>query len=196
MNITKFVIVALAAAFSHGVLADTTPKYDVTREPGKVSVTGTVKTKSTIVGIEPDTRTVWLKDSKGKIVQVTVGEEARNFDQLKLGDTVAAEYTQALTLSLKKTTGPATVSQSETLNRAPEGAKPGGSAARAITVMANVVALNPQTRTVTLKGPQGNAVDIVVEDPEQFKRVKKGDQVEVVYNEAVAISVEPQQISK
>jgi len=196
MNITKLVIVALAAAFSHGVLADTTPKYDVTREPGKVSVTGTVKTKSTIVGIEADTRTVWLKDSKGKIVQVTVGEEAKNFDQLKLGDTVAAEYTQALTLSLKKSTGPATVSQSETLNRAPEGAKPGGSAARAITVMANVVALNPQTRTVTLKGPQGNSVDIVVEDPEQFKRVKKGDQVEVVYNEAVAISVEPQQISK
>ena len=59
-----------------------------------------------------------------------------------------------------------------------------------------MVALNPQTRTVTLKGPQGNSVDIVVEDPEQFKRVKKGDQVEVVYNEAVAISVEPQQISK
>jgi len=196
MNTTKLVIVALAAAFSHGVLADTTPKYDVTREPGKVSVTGTVKTKSTIVGIEADTRTVWLKDSKGKIVQVTVGEEAKNFDQLKLGDTVAAEYTQALTLSLKKSTGPATVSQSETLNRALEGAKPGGSAARAITVMANVVALNPQTRTVTLKGPQGNSVDIVVEDPEQFKRVKKGDQVEVVYNEAVAISVEPQQISK
>lgn len=196
MNTTKLVIVALAAAFSHGVLADTTPMYDVTREPGKVSVTGTVKTKSTIVGIEADTRTVWLKDSKGKIVQVTVGEEAKNFDQLKLGDTVAAEYTQALTLSLKKSTGPATVSQSETLNRAPEGAKPGGSAARAITVMANVVALNPQTRTVTLKGPQGNSVDIVVEDPEQFKRVKKGDQVEVVYNEAVAISVEPQQISK
>ncbi|CAD6525639.1 hypothetical protein LMG28727_02064 [Paraburkholderia kirstenboschensis] len=196
MNTTKLAIVALAAAFSHGALADTTPKYGVTREPGKVSVTGTVKTKSTIVGIEPDTRTVWLKDSKGKIVQVTVGEEARNFSQLKLGDTVAAEYTQALTLSLKKTTGPATVSESQTLNRAPEGAKPGGTAARAITVMANVVALNPQTNVVTLKGPQGNSVDIVVEDPEQFKRIKKGDQVEVVYNEAVAISVEPQEISK
>jgi Cu/Ag efflux protein CusF len=31
----------------------------------------------------------------------------------------------------------------------------------------------------------------MVEDPEQMKNIKKGDQVEAVYTEAVAISVEP-----
>jgi hypothetical protein len=45
---------------------------------------------------------------------------------------------------------------------------------------------------MTLKGPQGNSVDVVVEDPDQLKLIKKGDQLEVVYNEALAISVEPQ----
>ena len=35
------------------------------------------------------------------------------------------------------------------------------------------------------------AVDVIVEDPEQMKNVRKGDQVEVVYTEAVAISVTP-----
>jgi hypothetical protein len=43
-----------------------------------------------------------------------------------------------------------------------------------------------------LKGPQGNSVDLVVQDPEQLKLIRKGDQLEVLYNEAVAISVEPQ----
>jgi len=42
-----------------------------------------------------------------------------------------------------------------------------------------------------LKGPQGNLVDLKVRDPEQFKLVKKGDQVQVTYTEAMALSVTP-----
>lgn len=44
---------------------------------------------------------------------------------------------------------------------------------------------------ITLKGPKGNTVDMVVEDPKQFADIKKGDQVQAVYTEALAISVEP-----
>ena len=58
--------------------------------------------------------------------------------------------------------------------------------------MANVTAVNHQTGAMTLKGPQGNSLDVVVEDPEQLKLIRKGDQLEVVYHEALAISVEPQ----
>ena len=57
--------------------------------------------------------------------------------------------------------------------------------------MADVVAVNAKAKTVTLKGPQGNTVDVIVEDPEQMKNIRKGDQVQVVYTEAVAISVTP-----
>jgi hypothetical protein len=34
-------------------------------------------------------------------------------------------------------------------------------------------------------------VTLAVRNPEQFKVVKKGDQVEVTYTEALALSVEP-----
>jgi hypothetical protein len=163
----------------------------VNSAPGKVSVTGTVKTTATVVGIEPATRTVWLKDAKGKVVQVVVGEEARNFDQLKIGDVVNAEYSEAMTVTLKK--GGATVGANETqsMERAPMGAKPGGTASREVTVMAVVTAVNHQTGAVTLKGPQGNSLDLMVQDPEQLKLVKKGDHIQVVYTEAIAVSVEP-----
>jgi hypothetical protein len=156
-------------------------------------MTGTVKTTSTVVGIEPDTRTVWLKDPKGKVVQVVVGDEARNFDQLRVGDIVKAEYSEAMTVTLKKGGGAKqTANENNTLERAPMGAKPGGAASRKVTVMANVIAVNHQTGAMTLKGPQGNSVDVVVEDPEQLKLIRKGDHLEVVYTEAIAISVEPQ----
>jgi hypothetical protein len=62
---------------------------------------------------------------------------------------------------------------------------------REVQIVANVVAVNPRNRSVTLKGPRGNTLGPIVEDPEQFANVKKGDQVESVYTEALAISVEP-----
>jgi hypothetical protein len=60
-----------------------------------------------------------------------------------------------------------------------------------VQIVANVVAVNPKTRSVKLKGPRGNTLDLTVADPEQFANVKKGDQVESVHTEALAISVEP-----
>ena len=77
------------------------------------------------------------------------------------------------------------------MERAPLGAKPGGTLGREVKIVADVVAVNPKTRTVTLKGPKGNTVDLKVEDPAQFANIKMGDQVDAVYTEALAISVEP-----
>ncbi|WP_233806834.1 hypothetical protein [Paraburkholderia sp. HP33-1] len=191
MTVGKLIIAAALVCLANTGFAQTDAPVVVKREPGKVTMSETVKTTSTVVGIEPETRTVWLKDPKGKVVQVVVGEEARNFDQIRVGDTVKAEYSQALTITLKKGSAPLTANETATLDRSPAGAKPGGAAARQVTIMANVTAVNHQSSVITLKGPQGNSVDVVVQDPEQLKLIKKGDQMEVVYTEAVAISVEP-----
>ena len=73
------------------------------------------------------------------------------------------------------------------------GSKPGetaGAVGRQVTIVADVTAVDPATQMVTLKGPQ-RTVDLKVPDPEQFKRIAKGDQVEATYTQAVAMAVEP-----
>ena len=60
-----------------------------------------------------------------------------------------------------------------------------------VSVLADVVAVDMKTSVVTLRGPKGNMVELNVADPGQLKLIKKGDQVEAVYAEAVAITVEP-----
>lgn len=192
MRSSKIIVAAALVSFATAGFAQTEPKVGVKSAPGKVSMTSTAKTTSTVVGIEPATRTVWLKDAKGKVLQIVVGEEARNFDQLKIGDVVTAEYSQAMTITLKKGGAPLAANENQSMERSPSGAKPGGTASREVTIMANVTAVDRQTGIVTLKGPQGNSVDLVVQDPDQLKLIKKGDQMEVLYTEAVAISVEPQ----
>jgi hypothetical protein len=74
------------------------------------------------------------------------------------------------------------------------GAKPGeqpaGAAGRQVTIVADVVGLEPATQTVTLKGPK-RTVDLHVTNPEQFKLIAKGDQVEATYTQALAMTLEP-----
>jgi ribosomal protein L6P/L9E len=53
------------------------------------------------------------------------------------------------------------------------------------------VAVDPKASTITVKGPKGNLVTLDVQNPDQFKVVKKGDQIEATYTEALALSVEP-----
>ena len=70
-----------------------------------------------------------------------------------------------------------------------DGDLPAGSA-RQVTVIADVVAVNAKTQTLTLRGPK-RTVDLRLRDPKQVKLVKVGDQVEATYTEALAVSVEP-----
>ena len=73
---------------------------------------------------------------------------------------------------------------------AKKGDKPGVAVAREVKVTANVVAVDAATQYVTLKGPE-RTVGLKVQDPNQFKLIKVGDQVEATYTEAVAIALEP-----
>jgi hypothetical protein len=165
----------------------------MTTAPGKVGASQTVTMTATVVSIDLGSRDLVLTDSKGKMHKVNVSDQARNLDQVKVGDKVTAEYTEAISLELKKKGSgdlpPAHVE--EAMVRSPKGTKPAGVVGRQVTALATVVAVNPKKKFVTLRGPQGNEYEVEVLDPAQLAAVTKGDQVEVVYTEAFAISVKP-----
>jgi hypothetical protein len=47
-----------------------------------------------------------LKGPKGRVVALTVADDVQGFDQLKVGDTVAVAYAQALALQMLPEPGP------------------------------------------------------------------------------------------
>jgi len=184
---------ALAAAFSPVAFAQQAkpPMAAVmaASAPGKGGVVGAVKVTATVVALDATTRTATLKGAKGKIVDVVVPPEAKNFDQIRVGDLVTVEYLRALTLELKGKGSIRSGSAQAASAPAPAGAVAGGSVARQMVILANVTAVNAKDNVITLRGPKGNVVDVTV-DPSQRKLVKVGDQVEAVYTEAMAITVE------
>ena len=180
----------LAATASFAVSAQSTG-VAVDRQPGKVGIAQAVDVTATISAIDAPKREITLKGPEGREVTVVAGAEVKNFNQLKVGDKVDIQYVEALVLELKKGGGlPVARTQKDSMETAKPGATPGAKGARQLTVVGDVIALDPATQTVTLKGPQRTA-DLKVRDPEQFKLISKGDQIQATYTEALAIAVKP-----
>jgi hypothetical protein len=189
-----FTLALIAAAFAATAFAQKPEAAGgvVVSEPGRAAVVREAEISAQVVAIDKATRTVTLKGPQGNVVDVVAGDEVKNFDQIKLGDFVVARYAQALTLELRKTKVKAgDVAVREDAARAKSGERPAVAGAREVTAIADVIGVDAKKSTITLKGPRGNVVTLDVQNPDQFKVVKKGDQVQVTYTEALALSVEP-----
>jgi Cu/Ag efflux protein CusF len=192
------IIVSLAATVLLGTLLQPAlskdkPGHEVaaSAEPGTGTVKEIFRATGVVEAIDLQKRHVTVKDSHGKVISLEIGPEARNLDQLKVGDKVNVRYAQALTLTLMKD-GKEVGGRTETLSgdRTPAGQRPGGAIGRKVEVTANVVAVNRKTHMITLRGTEYE-VDLTVRDPEQLKMIKVGDQVHAVYTEAMALSIDP-----
>ena len=163
----------------------------VSSEPGKASIVTVAEATATVVAINKATRVVTLKGASGRTLDVVCGDEVRNFAQIHVGDDVKVSYKEALTLELKKARAPLKSNATVTTVGAPPGSQPAATTGVEITVLADVIAVDPQKSTISLRGPTGNVIDLKVQNPDQFKVVKKGDQVEAVYTQAFAVAVTP-----
>ena len=170
---------------------DVTGGTAVASEPGKAAMVRTIKVTAQVMAIDKATRTLTLKGPDGNTVDVVAGEEVKNFPQIKVGDFVVVEVVQSLALELRKTKGGEAIAAREGVVTAKPGERPAAAAGREITAIAKVTAVDPKAKTISLKGPRGNVVKLNVENPDQFKVVKVGDEVQVTYTEAAAVSVEP-----
>ena len=172
--------------------SDVTGQTVITSEPGRAKAVRTEAVTARVVAIDKATRTFTLKGPHGNTIDVVAGDEVRNFDQVRVGDAVVARYVRAIALELRKSKAESgDVAVREQAMRAAPGERPAIGAQREIRAIAEVVALDAKKNTITLKGPHGDKVVLDVLNPDQFKVLKKGDQIDVVYAESVALSVEP-----
>ena len=161
----------------------------VQSELGAVAIGQSAQVAGTISVIDVETREVTLTTSEGKAIVIACGPEVKNFDQLRVGDVVEMEFTQALALELKKGS---TAEISRTVEGASATAKPGstpgGVAGARVRVVAEVLAMNVETQTVTVQVPE-RTVDLRINDPAQFGNISVGDRIEATYVEGMAVLV-------
>lgn len=143
-----------------------------------------------VVAIDKADRTLTLRGAEGNIVTLEVGEEARNFDQIEIGDNLNVEYYESVALYLGKAGQKPDVASGQVVARSEKGDKPAGVVMEIVDVSATIQSIDKKTRHVTLKLPDGRVVDKKV-DPsvKAFDSLKVGDAVHAMFTEAIAISV-------
>ena len=183
----------IATAIVVPAIAQPTGGASVVAAPGTAYASRVVTASATVTAIDMTTRQVTLRRADGSTFTVVAGEQVRNLPQLRVGDTVTIDYYDSLALELKKGGTGAPASRSDTLSgsRAELGQRPGGITTHETVIVADVIAVNPAGQTMSLRGPGGRVVVLPVRDPEQFKRIAVGDQVQATYIEAAAVSITP-----
>jgi len=189
MNLKHAVVAMLLAGLSTISVAQdsATTKISI---PGKVTLMGEVSISAVVKAIDASKRIITLKTPDGKIDKITAGPEVRNFDQIKVGDTVKAKAIESLTLELLKG-GAGSPERTDATDeaRAKKGEKPGAAIASMITFIADVTEVDQKASTITLKGVHETST-LKVNDPEQLKLIKVGDRIKGTYVEAIAVVVE------
>ena len=180
--------VVLLVGLTSVTMAQQKESDDKSAKPGRVAV-DTVTLTGTVKAVDLDKKTATIEGSGGRVVTVDA-KNARNLDQVKVGDKVTLTYTREVAVTVRKTDQPPSVSEARTVELAPKGQKPGGMEVRTVELTGNVESVDPQKRTITLMGPAGNVRTFQV-DPsvKNLDQVKKGDQVVLRYTESAALSV-------
>lgn len=192
MNKKSALLAALFLSMPLLAVAQSAPQAAVVAAsaPGQKAIAEAVQLQGKVKSIDKKSRSVVVVGAQGNEIFMALGEEARNFDQIRVGDLVTLTYVQALALELKKVenNGIRERVESEQAVRAKPGEKPAGAIERSVRVVANVVAVNPKAKTVTLRGAK-RTVELAVDDAALLKEIKVGNQVEALYVEAVALEV-------
>ena len=164
-----------------------TMSLPMTEKPVLVRITATVE------AIDYDKREATLKGPLGNSVTVTVDERVKRLREIKVGDTVTADYYVSVAAEIRPPTAeekkePLVIL--EGVGKAPAGTSPAGGGLRQIKAVCTIEGLDRPTETVTLKGPLGRYVGVRTSDPANLPQLRIGDTVLVTYTEALAIAVE------
>lgn len=191
-NSLVFAIAILAIPFAAHAQNQPQAAVVVEKTPGTAAVTEAIQVQGKIKSVDKKSRSVVVVGPSGNEILMTLGDEVRNFDQIKAGDLVTLTMMHALALELRKVANDGIRERvdSENVRAAKPGEKPGVVVEKSVRVIANVVAVNPKAQTVTLRGPK-RTLELALKDANTLQNVKVGDQVEAVYVEAVALSVSP-----
>jgi hypothetical protein len=181
-------ILAAGAALALLACASSTP-------PAPLTLESTKRVEATVTAVQKQKRLVSLRGADGRTVTVEAGPSVRNFEQIEVGDRVVVAYIEAIGFALATPDVAANVTDAALVaERAAPGERPGGAIGGVLRTTVAIDSIDPKTHTVTFHGQDGlpRAIPVLTAEGRAFaSRLRPGDRVEVTYEEAIAISVEP-----
>ena len=189
------VIMCAAALLSLPAVAMTADGQTGAPGKGKVVAETVVAKQATVKAIDQAKRIVTLQMPDGREETLVVDKAVKKLGQVKVGDKVNVRYREAISVKINKTKVAPGVKVEETLTPEEKSVKPAGTAALRMTAIATIERIFDDGKKATLRMPDGTTANVEVRDPENRAKIKKGevkegDQIEITYERALALSVE------
>ncbi|MBU3618872.1 hypothetical protein [Polynucleobacter sp. JS-Fieb-80-E5] len=143
-----------------------------------------------VVKIDKKTRTITFKNKEGES-KFVAGPDITNFAQIKKGDRVSVNYELAVAIELIKTKSDGVRSKVETntVTKSKADEKPSQTITNKTTIIADIVEVNREKKLVSVKGPSGKITTVTVKNPALMADINVGEQVKVIYFDAMAASI-------
>ena len=143
-----------------------------------------------VTNVDKKNRTITFKNNEGES-KFVAGPEIANFAQIKKGDHLNVSYELAVAIELIKTksNGIRSKVETESVTNSKAGEKPAEKITNTTTVIADIVAVDRDKKLVSVKGPSGKVTTVFVKNPILLNDVAVGEQVKVVYSDAMAASI-------
>ena len=159
----------------------------------------TTTVNAVVETVDPTSRELLLRGSggaqSGALLSMVVSPRVQRLNQIRPGDRVTVQYYQALAAQavtpFSRTSQPF---EGVNVDRRETAGRPGGEVTRVRRGRVTVTAVDPATNTISFIGPNNVPRTVTAQNPDVqafIRRLRVGDQVDLVYEEALAISVEP-----
>jgi hypothetical protein len=157
----------------------------------------TTTLRGVVETIDVPTREVLVRGQagaqSGALLTMLAGRRVQRLDQIRPGDNVTVVYFQAIAARVARPLSNAPPA-SMTLTAERDAARPGGEVTRVRSGRVRITAVNPATNTVSFTGPGGLNRTVTATNPELqrfFGQLRVGEQVDMTYEEALAIEITP-----
>ncbi|BDX21512.1 hypothetical protein TUM22923_08330 [Polynucleobacter sp. TUM22923] len=143
-----------------------------------------------VTKVDKKNRTIYFKNAEGES-KFVAGPEIKSLDQIKKGDRLNVSYELAVAIELIKTKSDGIRSKVETSTEAisKAGEKPTRTISNTTTIIADIVGVDRAKKLVSVKGPSGKVTVVTVKNAQLLADVNVGEQVKVVYFDAMAASI-------
>ena len=166
------------------VVASTDDEKPFLATTSEIVITATVK------ALNKETRILTLVGQEGEEHTVLVSEDARNLDQVEVGDELTITYLENVTIEVVDGQGVEAAQGSIVAAvRAEEGQKPGAAMGETNIAVLKVVDINIEANTFKLEDANGMIKEFKARNPENLKRSSVGDAVIISTTQTVAVDV-------
>ena len=162
-----------------------------TTAPKPLEISELEEIDATVIAIDVTNRYLELSDPEGNEIGLRVGPEVRNLSQVEVGDTLRVTYYSGFTVALSEQ-GAAGTDNLVMADRTAEGERPGAMAGALTRATVTILSIAADGSAVGFHDADGRMqfVDVTRKESQAFAmQLKRGDLIDIVFTEALAISI-------